>query len=100
MFPNDQQDWRPPEATPPPPAAPAPQIRRARRRSTAAVLVGVALFSALIGFAVDRYVTTSFSATPAPVAAAPTTIPSVPRIGAVAAQNGGSPTATATPAAA
>src|SRR5207249_2559720 len=59
-------------------------------------LVGVALFSALIGFAVDRFVTTNFSPTSTPplAAAAPTTVPSVPRIGPVAAQNGASPTAT------
>src|SRR5207302_6251310 len=50
-------------------------------------LIGVALFSALIGFAVDRYVTTNFIPSSAAVAAAPTSVPSVPRIGAVAAQN-------------
>jgi hypothetical protein len=56
----------------------------------------VALFSTLIGFAVDRFVTTNFSpVNPSPIAAAaPTTVPSVPRIGPVAAQNGSSPTAT------
>jgi hypothetical protein len=89
MFPNNPEDWRPPEA----PAAPPPPViqpqRSPRRWSVAASLVGVALFSALIGFAVDRFVTTSFSPVSSPplAAAAPTTIPSVPRIGPVAAQN-------------
>jgi len=88
MFPNNPEDWRPLKSpqSPPPPAVP-PQ-RSTRRWSVAASLVGVALFSALIGFAVDRFVTTNFSpATTPPVAAAPTTVPSVPRIGPVAAQN-------------
>src|SRR5712692_2629721 len=94
MFPNNPQDWRPVEAEPPPPAV-QPE-RTARRWSVAASLVAVALFSALIGFAVDRFVTTNFgpASTPPLAAAAPTTLPSVPRIGPVAAQHGGSPTAT------
>src|SRR6266851_776433 len=94
MFPNNPEDWRPPEAAPPPPAV-QPE-RNPRRWSVAASLVGVALCSALIGFAVDRFVTTNFSPTSTPpvAAAAPTSLPSVPRIGPVAAQNGGSPTAT------
>jgi len=94
MFPNNPEDGRPPEAAPPPPAV-QPE-RNLRRWSVAASLVGVALFSALIGFAVDRFVTTNFSPTSTPpvAATAPTSLPSVPRIGPVAAQNGGSPTAT------
>jgi ketosteroid isomerase-like protein len=94
MFPNDPQGWRPVEAASPPPAV--QPARTTRRWSVAASLVIVALFSALIGFAVDRFVTTNLSPTGAPpiAAAAPTTIPSVPRIGPVAAPNGGSPTAT------
>ena len=85
MFP---QDSRPLEAEPAPPAA--HRDRTPQRRGVAASLIGVALFSALVGFAVDRYVSTNFnpSAT-TPVAAAPTTIPSVPRIGSVAAPSSG-----------
>src|SRR5438309_6155694 len=97
MFPNNPSDWRPMEegAPAPPPLAAQPE-RSPRRWSIAASLVGVALFSALIGFAVDRFVTTNFSPTSTPplAAAAPTTVPSVPRIGPVAAQHGASPTAT------
>ena len=90
MFPNNPSDWRPPESeqSPPPPAA--LPVRTSRRWSVAASLVGVALFSALMGFAVDRFVTTNFSPTSSPppvAAAAPTTVPSVPRIGPVAAPN-------------
>src|SRR5437660_2645838 len=89
MFPNNPSDWRPPESeqSPPPPAA--PPVRSSRGWSVAASLVGVALFSALIGFAVDRFVTTNFSpaSTPPIAAAVPTTVPSVPRIGPVAAPN-------------
>src|SRR5216684_3371052 len=98
MFPNNPSDWRPIEegTSPPPPPATQPE-RSPRRWSIAASLIGVALFSALIGFAVDRYVTTNFSPTSPPVAAAPTTVPSVPRIGPLAAQNGASPTATPLP---
>src|SRR5579859_642478 len=96
MFPNNPQDWRPEEAQPAPPAAPA--APSPRRRGVVAGMVALALFSALIGFAVDRFVSTSFSPASAPVAAAaPTTVPSVPRIGAVAAQNGASPTPTPAP---
>jgi hypothetical protein len=97
MFPNNPSDWRPMEEgaqTPPPPAV--QPHRSTRRWSVAGSLIGVALFSALIGFAADRFVTTNFSPTSTPplAAAAPTTVPSVPRIGPVAAQNGASPTAT------
>src|ERR1700738_364165 len=94
MFPNNPQDWRPVEAQPAPPAA-SPEPTPRRRGGIVASLVALALFSALIGFAVDRYVTTNFNPpSPPTAAAAPTTVPSVPRIGAVAAQNGASPTAT------
>jgi len=97
MFPNNPSDWRPLEESAPPPPPPVVQPdRNPRRWSIAASLIGVALFSALIGFAVDRFVTTNFTppaSTPI-AAAAPTTVPSVPRIGPVAAQNGASPTAT------
>jgi hypothetical protein len=105
MFSNHPQDWRPTE---PQQAAPVVQPDRSpRRRGVAASLVGVALFSALIGFAVDRFVTTSFTPTSSPPAAAapttgaaaPTLVPSVPRIGAVAAPNGGSPSPSAVAAA-
>src|SRR3979411_2699924 len=99
MFPNNPSDWRPMEegAQAPPPPAVQPH-RSPRRWSVAASLVGVALFSALIGFAVDRFVTTNFSPVSAPpvAAAAPTTVPSVPRIGPVAPQNG-RPTGAAPP---
>src|SRR5260221_9267369 len=97
MFPNNPSDWRPlEESAPRPPSAVVQPARNPRRWSIAASLIGVALFSALIGFAVDRFVTTNFTppaSTPI-AAAAPTTVPSVPRIGPVAAQNGASPTAT------
>jgi len=90
MFPDNPSDWRPLEEgtqSPPPPAV--QPARSPRRWRIAASLIGVALFSALIGFAVDRFVTTNFSpvSTPPVAAAAPTTVPSVPRIGPVAAQN-------------
>jgi hypothetical protein len=90
MFPSNPQDWRPPEAAQPPPPPTVQPEPKPRRWSVAAALIGVALFSALIGFAVDRFVTTNFVPTsPSPVAAAaPTTVPSVPRIGPVAAPNG------------
>ena len=95
MFPNNPQDWRPVEAQPPAPVV-QPE-RHPRRGGVAATLIGVALFSGLIGFAVDRYVTTTFNPTSLPAAAAPTTVPSVPRIGPLADQDGGSPTATPAP---
>src|SRR5712692_9318959 len=89
MFPNNPSDWRPLEESAPPPPPPVVQSdRNPRRWSIAASLIGVALFSALIGFAVDRFVTTNFTppaSTPI-AAAAPTTVPSVPRIGPVAAK--------------
>lgn len=95
MFSNNPQESRPLEAHQPPPAAPYSLKQAPRRGGVAASLIGLALFSALIGFAVDRYVTTNFSpGSPPAAAAAPTTVPSVPRIGAVAAQDGAAPTAT------
>jgi hypothetical protein len=55
-----------------------------------ATLVAVALFSGLIGFAADRWVTTNVpNPTAGQVAAAAPTLGSTPRLGARAAQNGG-----------
>jgi ketosteroid isomerase-like protein len=100
MFPNQSSEWRPADSPPTPPTSePAPipptsepaPIRRAgsgRYASLAAPLLAVAVFGGLIGFAADRWVTSTSTSSQPPVAASAPTPASVPRVGPVAAQNG------------
>src|SRR4051794_37222002 len=92
MFPENQSEWPPaqPEATP---QSPAPRTTHTRRGGKlAATVVGVALFGALIGVAADRWAVTNFNQS-LPGASLPS-VTIGPRVGPIAAPNGGSPAAT------
>jgi Peptidase A4 family len=79
---------------------PSPPSRPSRGRGLAATLVGVALFSALVGVAADRWAITNLPQNPLGAVTIPT-ITTGPRIGPVAAPDGSrtaqrAPTATPT----
>src|SRR5437588_190546 len=78
---SDVETPRPPIVS----AAPRPT----QRRAIAASLVAVALFGGLVGFAADRWATTNFNGGQPAVAAQAPSSGSGPRIGPVAAPDGG-----------
>src|SRR5437762_7156353 len=92
MNPEHPSAWQPTEASQSP-APPWQSSPTSRRGGLAATVVGVALFGALIGVAADRWAVSSF--TQNPLGSVGPTITTGPRIGPVAAPNGGGTTAQA-----
>jgi hypothetical protein len=93
MLPNNESEFRAPEAQRAP--APAAPKRSNRRGGLAATVVGVALFGALIGVAADRWAATNFSQNP--LGSVIPTITTGPRVGPLAAADGAPRTAQAAP---
>ncbi len=95
MFSDNQPEVHQAEPAATQPVTPQPvHPRRPHKASLAASLVGVALFGGLIGVAADRYITTNYGQNP--LGAVAPTITIGPRIGPIAAPNGGA-TAQAAP---
>src|SRR5437762_3439932 len=92
MNPEHPSAWQPTEASQSP-APPRQSSPPSRRGGLATTVVGVALFGALIGVAADRWAVSSF--TQNPLGSVGPTITTGPRIGPVAAPNGGGTTAQA-----
>src|SRR5438045_5044806 len=97
MNPEHPSQWHPTEASQSP-APPRQSSRTMHRGGIVATVAGVALFGALIGVAADRWAVSNF--TQNPLGSVVPTITTGPRIGPVAAPNGGGTAAQAAPTAA
>jgi hypothetical protein len=94
MFPANQPEERPSETAQTTAPISTQPARRGPRPGLAATVVGVALFGALIGVAADRWAVMNYGGLP--LGASAPTVTTGPRVGPVAAPNGGGTTAQAT----
>jgi peptidase A4-like protein len=98
MFPEHSSESTPSDVETPRTPVVSTASRAARRGPIVAALAAVLLFGGLVGFAADRWATSTFN-NGQPTAAAPTgSVGSGPRIGPVAAPDGGGRTAAQTSA--